>query len=280
MNNVAVNYVSGDGVEKDIEMALYLFERSVEMNNPFAMSNLAINYKNGIEGILEINMGKSTKLFERASDLYHCNSTYRLGNYYQFTNINIEKAIKYYERSIELGIGGALYRLIRIYKKGEIGVEIDMKKVFGLYEKGFKMNDKSCTFKLYKFYSKGKHTQVDPDKAAFYLNECYKFFSPKYIGKEFKKLFSENKVEWRKEYHENWLDIEILNPQIITLLLVSKNRKECVFKGSHNLVKGIVMEIVKFLCNFQHTSCLNNKKEEKIEKDNTDTDSDEESQEL
>ena len=37
----------GDGIEKDIQKAIELYNRTIELNNPKAMNNLAFLYQNG-----------------------------------------------------------------------------------------------------------------------------------------------------------------------------------------------------------------------------------------
>lgn len=63
-------------------------------------------------------------------------------------------------------------------------------------------------------------------------------------------IHKKNKVEWRKECHQLWNfeNKEEIDEVILTVLLVSKHRKESSFVGTKLLVKGITMYIIKFIC--------------------------------
>ena len=81
------------------------------------------------------------------------------------------------------------------------------------------------------------------------------------------KLLSENKVEWKKEYHKFWkcspLLIErkeivgkeekseiLIDEQIMTILLISKKRRTSRYHHISFFIHGIAMNVVKFLCQY------------------------------
>ncbi|EXX50137.1 hypothetical protein RirG_273700 [Rhizophagus irregularis DAOM 197198w] len=50
MNNLAIFYENGEGIEKNLEKAFHWYQKAAENGNENAMNNLAICYESG-EGI-------------------------------------------------------------------------------------------------------------------------------------------------------------------------------------------------------------------------------------
>ena len=89
--------------EKDINHAISLYEKAVNLGNSKAMNNLANCYKNG-EGV-EKDINYAIELHEKAMNLGNSNAMYNLSLCYEFNkNIekNIPKAIELLEKAIKL----------------------------------------------------------------------------------------------------------------------------------------------------------------------------------
>jgi TPR repeat protein len=125
-----------------------------------------------------------------------------------------------------------------------------------LYEMSSDLGDHVSSKDLAKIYEMGLHgVEKDLEKAAHFYFKSH-IQSHKYYRDNSYILFnflSRYKIEWKTEYHLHWnaKDKKMLNEQIITLLLVCKHRNQSSFEGTKNVVKGIGMKIIRFLCHFQ-----------------------------
>ena len=144
-----------------------------------------------------------------------------------FVKKDIQKAIQNYEIAAQMGNKIALNNLGVIYWK----------------EEGFKDFEKSANY-FFQSFLKG-----DEDAKENLIN-----------------LLSENKVEWKKEYHKFWKCSPLLierkekvvgkeekreisiDEQIMTILLISKKRRTSKYPHISFFVHGIAMNVVKFLC--------------------------------
>lgn len=66
LNNLAVLYEAGDGVDRDNNRAIELFKRGAEQGHPLAMYNLGIHYRTGFG--VKRNLGQAAEYFARAAD--------------------------------------------------------------------------------------------------------------------------------------------------------------------------------------------------------------------
>ena len=83
--NLAVMYNEGDGIEKNEEMALNLFEKDAELNNKNALYNLAILYDKGSK-IVDQNKEKALEYYKRAAENGNDEAQLNLGFKYQNGN--------------------------------------------------------------------------------------------------------------------------------------------------------------------------------------------------
>ena len=107
---------------------------------------------------------------------------------------------------------------------------------------------------LGKYYQEGNSVlQVDFEKSATLLYNA--FFSEKNLvyKNNFLNLIHNEKVNWRPEFHEHWKNEVGLNQQIVTLLLISKNRFSSFFQFVNIFVKGIALNVIKFLCHLRQS---------------------------
>ncbi len=106
------------------------FEYLLKLETPLSYSNLGYCYMNGIN--VDKNINKAVELYKKGIELGDSHSMNRLGNYYR--NIeNYEKAIELYNKSIELGNYKALNNLSNYYlyieKNKQKGLELLQKGV-------------------------------------------------------------------------------------------------------------------------------------------------------
>ncbi|WP_292476779.1 hypothetical protein [Mesorhizobium sp.] len=66
MNLLGRNYLAGTGVEKDPKSALELFQKSMDLGQPYAPGSLARMYRDGV-GVQQ-DLAEAQRLFELATD--------------------------------------------------------------------------------------------------------------------------------------------------------------------------------------------------------------------
>ena len=85
MNNLAICYEYGEGTEKNLEKALFWFQKAAENGEEIATNNLAICYENGEE--TEKNLEKAFYWYQKVVENGYNNS--KLSKYTFYCNLNL-----------------------------------------------------------------------------------------------------------------------------------------------------------------------------------------------
>src|SRR5436305_5237353 len=80
MNNLALRYYNGEGTEKNLEKAFYLYQKAAENGYIIAQYNLAMLYYNG-EGT-EKNLETAFHWYQKAAERDHITAQHNLGYLY------------------------------------------------------------------------------------------------------------------------------------------------------------------------------------------------------
>lgn len=152
----------------------------------------------------------------------------------------------------------SMRNLADAYESGEY-VEKNINRSIEYYETLGINGDIEAFMHLFEIFFDGKVIQKSPERSFIY----YKYIrllsiepDHKYIDKmkkyttEMEEIFSTKVLDWQKEYHSLWKCSEGLQKNILTILLVSKHRKESVIGIQSILIKGIMMNIIKYACNY------------------------------
>lgn len=164
-NNLGVCYETGQGVPKDIAMALQLYQKSAEQGNPVAQCNLGVLFFYGSK--VKKDWFKAVSMFQAAAEQGDARAQYYLAECY-FWGKGVKKddkeAFQLYKKAAEQKMASAMGRLGDCYYDGT-GVERDYKKAFFWYEKGAKKNDSTSLNGLANcyYYSHG----VEEDEENF-----------------------------------------------------------------------------------------------------------------
>ena len=201
---------------KEIEF----LQKSVDHGNSHAMCCLANIYLEGEKDVLERDPKKALELYQQAVELNHYQATINLATIYLngtyfLVKKNVFKAIELLEKAVKLKNHIAANFLSNIYENGE---------------KGF--------------------VEIDVEKAAHY---CFLYVEiSKDLPSIFENFLKKYKVEWKMQYHVYWCTPNDLNDQIRTILLISKHKNLSTSDLVPNLiVKGIAIQIIKYLCHFK-----------------------------
>ena len=179
--NMAVYYITGEGVETDIEKATYWFMKAAEQGDAQAQHNLALNYENG-EGI-EKDFIKAFKWMRKAAEQRYPPSLYSLARMYE-NGIGCKKdrvkAGELYKIAFdalnkcsakELEDKYLYCFLAEMYYDGK-GVAKDLTKAFELYSKAAEVGSLAALCDLGEMYLKGEGVKKDYDKAFELFSEA------------------------------------------------------------------------------------------------------------
>lgn len=151
MSTLGYNYQHGlKNLSLDLEEAIKWYEMAAEHNDPNAMNNLGLMYKNG-EGVKQ-EYKKAISLLKQSSNL---NNKYALSNlaymhlFGQGTEKNPNKAIELYIKSGEAGFPKGYYRAANQYYIGE-NVPKDLNKAIELYKKAADKGHTQAQYWLHK----------------------------------------------------------------------------------------------------------------------------------
>ena len=147
-----------------------------------------------------------------------------------------------------------MINLANSYKKG-CGCKIDNNKCKELLEKASEMGSSIATMNL-GFYYKDIEKDFDQSALMFHKASLRKDEQATTSVKLLNTIISTNKIVWAPFYHKYWVSDGSLNGSILVLLLISKFRNKSCFRFVNSLVKGVTMNIVKFLCHFEQVLLL------------------------
>lgn len=151
---------------KDFSSALSLFQRSSDLGNSKAMSNLGYMYFNGYG--VKIDYKKAVKWYSKGAEEGNAMAMYNLGNKYK-TGLGVIKnyyeAIKWYCKSAEAGNALAMQKLGHMYSNGD-GVPIDNNEAVKWYRKGAEAGNSEAMTNLGYMYDNGYGVTKDYDEAV------------------------------------------------------------------------------------------------------------------
>lgn len=104
INNLAVSYLTGDGIKRDTRQAVKLFEKAVKLGDDYAMVNLANCYSLG-NGV-KFSGKEAFRLYEKAAEkgniegLRNAAECLLIG---KGTKQNLEAALSYFTKAAQLG---------------------------------------------------------------------------------------------------------------------------------------------------------------------------------
>ena len=159
MNNLAVLYMTGNGVEFDPDKARELFDQAASDHNPSALFNLgAIAEEEG-------DHDKAAELYKEAAVLGDTKALTKLGSFYLKGNgveKDIKKAQAYLLKAADELEESAFYYLGLIEEKGYLGIP-DKEKALYYYTFGADLEDIKCMDKLSDIYEDMPDLDIDKE---------------------------------------------------------------------------------------------------------------------
>lgn len=260
-NLIAKGFKNFKGWEckKDYKKSFEYFKKSIESDEftryekSYSMYMKAFFYENGNDMIQSIN--KAIKIYELASEYGNSMAMNNLGFFF-FNGVanvkqDIPKALSYYEKAVVLGNSYAINFMADIYQIGS-RVEENVPKAIEFYEKASYLGNTDAMYSLGLIYQKGQGVEKSLEKSVFYFIKRYSIEKDRLSLETLQQFFKKKpEIEWKMEYHPFWNASYLLNQQIVSLILIYKNRSQSKIKTvSHFFAKGICFNVVKYLCHF------------------------------
>lgn len=167
--NLANRYMQGDGVTKNLNMAIDLYKKSADKGYAHSQYLLGRAYLIG-EGV-EQNGKLAFLWIQKAAEQGDTIAIYNLGFCYEHgvgVDQNSEKAFSNYKQAADLGLPLSLSALSKCYLKG-YGTQKSEKLALECAQNGMAKDDPESCYILGLYYEYGTNTKIDYAKAI----ECY-----------------------------------------------------------------------------------------------------------
>ena len=173
MYNLAYMYSHGEGVEKDLQKAFELYSQAAQKGLPMAQYNLALIYRKG-KGVRKDDQ-KAFEWFYKAAEQHDVDAMHAVGIAYQFGEgvpVDRGEAAKWYEKAAEQNYLPSIQNLGALYMADGDGLSEDWDKTYYWSQKGLELGDKGISalrLGIIYFSGHGSHP-VDNAKATYYFN--------------------------------------------------------------------------------------------------------------
>jgi len=220
-----------------------LFQKGIRCENSNSMYNLARKLP-----MTESYIDEIVKLYKMA---IQCGNSYAMNNLAHLyingihMNKDIDEAIRLFELAIKHNNSYAMYSMGKIHLMGDY-IKKDVNEAIRLFKLAIEYNNSYALEEMYMLYRTGIYIEPNSDLALMYLVrycECINTPIDHYFD------VKNNDICWKEYLHKHWPNKKLLDGQIITLLLISKNR----LKTEHLnwMIKGITKMIIEYLAVYE-----------------------------
>lgn len=164
---LGLRYLSGDGVDKDINEGIRLIKLSVDQNFIPAIFDLALCYANGNFGV-EKNANEAIQLYNLLIDKGNAKAQYDLACHYHNGDIiekNLNEAIRLYKLAVNQNFAPAIFNLGCCYESGD-GVQQDLNEAIKLYSLAADYDLPRAQYTLACHYEEGEYVTKDLNEAV------------------------------------------------------------------------------------------------------------------
>ena len=120
MNDLAIRYERGEGVEKNPQKAFQWYQKAAEKGNVMAQTNMGVCYGTGL-GVAQ-DYAEAAKWYQKAAEAGSASAQHFLATYYskgRGVEQNLEQAAYWYRKSAEQGHAVSQYNMGLYYKQGK-----------------------------------------------------------------------------------------------------------------------------------------------------------------
>ena len=163
---LGIAYYTGEGTEKDVDLALRQLDTAAARGNIRAMILLGQLY-NGSEGVVRDTV-KVLEWYERAVAAGSVDAMVQLaGSYLSGESVphNPQRAVELYQRAVDQGNTEAMCRLGYCYEQGE-GVTLNSRRAYNLYLQAAELGSSYGMRLLAYCYGQGIYVEQDMAQAA------------------------------------------------------------------------------------------------------------------
>jgi TPR repeat protein len=137
MGEVALGfaYLTGHGITKDEERALYWFKMAEAKNNPYVLNNIGWMYENGIAH-LKSDRNIALRYYRASAEQDNSYGICNVGRCYELgigVSQDYAAALSWYQKSANKGNPLAQGALATMYEKGVLGIEKNLEKAIHWY---------------------------------------------------------------------------------------------------------------------------------------------------
>ena len=164
-------YQSGDGVEHDFDKALVWYKKAADRGYAASMTYIGFMYQIG-EGV-EKDLGKALEWFKKAADRRDANAMNSIGYMYrtgQSVETDVHKALEWFKKAANNGSTDAMYNVGNHYSIG-IGVVMNREKAIVWYDIAAEMGHAAAQVQLDKMLNENKIIAANERKKRIAANE-------------------------------------------------------------------------------------------------------------
>ena len=126
LTEMGVLYYNGNSeihVKKDVNAAIGFFNKAVKFNDPVAIYNMGVLYRDGVG--VENDNAKARDLFKQAAELGYPDAQSEYGRLLYFKEKNIKEGVEWLKKASENGSQSARFFLACIYFDGDENIKPD-----------------------------------------------------------------------------------------------------------------------------------------------------------
>lgn len=159
ISTMAILYLVGLGVERSNETAKALFEIAAEKGEKEALFQIAL--------LKEVESDPlAIQYYEKSARQGHPLSMYKLGlNCLLKDNLDVEKANAYFSQATQYNDARVMRCLTILYENGSEQFPANLEKTYEMCQKGAKLGDLYCKWRLGVMYEQGQGVEVNLQKA-------------------------------------------------------------------------------------------------------------------
>ena len=239
--NIGMCFATGEGVDKNLELAFHWFQKSADQGNAVAQNHVGYCYKKG-EGV-EMDLELAFHWFQKSADQGNAVAQKNLGFCYttgEGVEKNLDLAFHWYKKSAEQGNASAQNNLGVCYYNGE-GVEKNLELAFHWFQKSAEQCNADAQNHLGCCYKNGKGVEKNFDLAFHWFQKSAEHgnaYAQNNLGICYEENISDESVD------EN--DVEIMEDDNVNGQLWIIHRTICTAGGKiiYDKIKNYVDEVI------------------------------------
>lgn len=172
LNLLGFAYIEGKIFEKDADKALDYFEKAAQLNHAASQYRLATLYSEGLE--VTQNDEKAVYWYQKAAHAGVIEAQNNLGVFYALGRgiaQDYEQACYWFTQAMQKGDASAINNMGEMYENGH-GIEQNYSEAFTLFEQANQKGNVDSAYNLGNLYYYGRGVVADEEKAKVYYQQA------------------------------------------------------------------------------------------------------------